>query len=157
MCLECLKFNVEECSKVIDELTKTINETKCECCKNAPNALLRIMYNIKTYGIIKIRKHTLGCNTHLANYETETKQQIIDLLSNMLESVDSQKEQLSDGFYLRLMNNVNELNKYFNEFDDIEQRMIDAKNLQEDVLENDVSFLMGLFNSVEDDEIINNN
>lgn len=123
MCLDCLKKNVDECSENIEYLNNQINNLTCECCKSVPNALLTISCAIKAYGLIKIKKHTIGCNDKLMELENITKQRIINLLNNMIENIDNQKDDVSDGAYLRLMNNVNELNKYFKDFDNIENDM----------------------------------
>lgn len=126
MCLDCLKKNVDECSEVIDDLKEQLDKIECECCKQVPKAFINIACSIKLYGLIKVRKYETKTENEkkiLNDIEMKTKQKIVTLLNNMIESIDNQKDDMPDGAYLRLMNNVNELNKYYQGFGDIESNM----------------------------------
>lgn len=126
MCLDCLKNSVEGVSNLIDGLRENLNKMKCECCKQGSKAFIDVACSIKMYGVIKVRKNETECEDEkqiLNDMEIKCKQKIVTLLNNMIESIDCQKDDITDGVYLKLMNNVNEMNKYFKDFDEIESNM----------------------------------
>jgi hypothetical protein len=116
MCLNCLSVNLETINKRDERLRSLIEDLECPCCIDFAEFLRDINGQSKVLVLTKMKRGT-SLSDKLCKFEKIVKQRITESLNAMMEVVEEDKDEISDGCYLHRMDNLKAI---YDEVADIE-------------------------------------
>lgn len=118
MCLNCLNNHLELVVKNESHLNECLEETECECCKNYYEFLIAVNDDLKVLIKTKIKRNTVIDKTKVMHFEGMVKKRISNKLNFFIETLDNEKDDMSDGHYLSKMNEIKGVNDFVNSIEE---------------------------------------
>jgi len=126
MCLKCLTNQLESIEDYNNQVTEYLSEITCECCKKFPTFLIKINGILKLLCLIKMKRHTEIMDSkkmlNLMRMEKRYKLEIDEKLESAMEDIDDVKEDIPDGKYLNIANQLKALKDMVKNLNDAEHR-----------------------------------
>jgi len=121
MCFNCLCIKLKSIEEYETEI-KGDNETlDCECCKSYNNFLLGVNEDLKILCLTKMKRAEQVCPNgirRLTKFEGMVKKRIQNKLTNCLECIEKQKENLGSGKYFVKMADLKNLSDFVDILDE---------------------------------------
>ena len=126
MCLKCLTNELESIEDYNNRVTEFLSEITCECCKSFPTFLIKINGTLKLLCLIKMKRHTEIMDSkkmmNLMRMEKGYKMELDKELKYAMEQLDENKDNIPDGKYLNIANQLKALNDMVKNLNDAEHR-----------------------------------
>ena len=112
MCLNCLKKILAAIEDYEKGINKFLSEVTCECCRSYPLFLKSVNDDLKILCLSKMSRNKQVCLNkirRLLTFEETIKKRINHKLMSVMEQIDNEKEDLSEGDYLNKANQLKSL------------------------------------------------
>ena len=112
MCLNCLKKILAAIKDYEKGINKFLSEVTCECCRSYPLFLKSVNDDLKILCLSKMSRNKQVCLNkirRLLTFEETIKKRINHKLMSVMEQIDNEKEDLSEGDYLNKANQLKSL------------------------------------------------